>query len=230
MSELQKGLELVGPDTELLQAFDLKVEILQWHNNNPFFGDYMNKDHFERELKKMGSVELDTVKIKQQAVVVKEIIKPVPTAKDNQVSQKLLMKRRKQLMQRSLDMWEQRQGDRESAVPVPNMELTPDITALIIESKVVSKPQKLIEDENVNVLTLELIVNDSSPENEPINKEIVKKSVFQMIANGKSNQTKLRMLVSQNLKSEKRLTLWGAMKKVIRRMCSRSTETSSVTT
>lgn len=129
MAELQRGLELTQKTDSFGGGRALGVEILQWHSNNHFFGEYLDDAHFERELRELNE------NAKAEASPARDADFPGPprviemnweapreaergsankdTAKET-LEKKMSLKKRKQQLQRSMDIWETRQGEEDA--------------------------------------------------------------------------------------------------------------------
>lgn len=200
MAKLQEGLELAMKTSNFGIGPALDVEILQWHSNNHFYGDFLNEHHFEKEIKNAKKIteegnmeeakeEIDADKDKFQddksgtCAPEKKACKKGPGL--IQIDKKLDLKIRKQKLQRSMDIWETRQHDEE----VPDLILKP-IAQPISEAKVQSTspnqisnpvPQIKIQSEvkatSVPVIQFNLIpISEETSETKPLPKPEVKKS------------------------------------------------------
>lgn len=191
MADLQEGLELTQKTDSFGGGKHLNVEILQWHSNNHFYGEYFDDSHFEKEIRRLGKLDEET----QQVEPIKtsptnqttENILPEPSepSKDepmNTLEKKIHLKKRKQQLQRSMDMWETQQNEEEVPEvilrPIPssgprNPGQVPTIQILNTEPLAQSTPTLV---EPIPIIQLDLVPVEVELENkgEPVQLETIK--------------------------------------------------------
>jgi hypothetical protein len=201
MAELQKGLELAMKTDSFGLGKSLNVEILQWHSNNPFYGEYFNESHFERELKKAKNVSesqkgtesekinIEEIKIKNNNGLIKSKAEPIQV--QNELDKKLDLKKKMQKLQRSMDKWETIQHTEE----VPELVIKPiSQTPKKIEIKMIEieepEPTKTEEQKPNEISSIPIIQFDLIPiSNEPIQTETKEKQITK--ENGTPKKTKI---------------------------------------
>lgn len=141
MADLQEGLELTQKTDSFGGGKGLNVEILQWHSNHHFYGEYFNDEYFEKEIKRLGQVDQQLEPEPNQSLQIEEStgdskVTSLKLGKDhpkNILERKMHLKKKKQQLQRSMDIWENQQGE----------ETIPEVILKPIAQTVTQKPSQV---------------------------------------------------------------------------------------